>query len=224
VTDETVGDVSQIRKRTYDSPLRAAQTADTRRRIVEAATAEFTRHGYAKTSVGGIASTAGVSRETVYNVLGGKQAVLKACWDVTVAGDDAPLPVADRQEYRAMLNNPDLASAAQTFGRLSASLLGRIGPLLQVLADAADEPELAGLVAQTRAERLAGTRLLLAKLSGADPETTAFAHAVDVVYALVSPELALVLSQQRGWSLKAYGEWLGEQVAEQATRLARTPS
>ena len=69
--DETVGDVSQIRKRTYDSPLRAAQTADTRRRIVEAAAAEFTRHGYAKTSVGGIASAAGVSRETVYNVLGG---------------------------------------------------------------------------------------------------------------------------------------------------------
>jgi AcrR family transcriptional regulator len=210
-----------MRKRNYASPLRAAQTADTRRRIVEAATVEFTRHGYAKTSVGNIAAAAQVSRETVYHVLGGKPAVLKACWDVAVVGDHAPAPVADRAEYRAILTDPDLASAAQAFGRLSASLLSRIGPLLRVLADAVHEPELADLLAKTRAERLEGTRSLLAQLSGADPCTVQFGHALDVLYAFISPELALVLTEQRGWSLTAYGDWLAEQVAEQVNRLAR---
>ncbi|HEU5485922.1 MAG TPA: TetR/AcrR family transcriptional regulator [Microlunatus sp.] len=212
-----------MRKRNYDSPLRTAQSAGTRRRIVAAATAEFTRHGYAKTSVAGIAAAAGVSRETVYHVLGNKQAVLKACWDVAVVGDDEPVPVAERAAYRSMLAEPDPTEAAKQFGQLSAGLVGRIGPLLRVVADAAHEPELAELLAQTRDERLQGTRQLLATLSGAAPATPRFAHVVDVVYALVSPELALVLIEQRRWTLSAYGDWLGEQVAAQVLGLRGDP-
>jgi len=211
--------VSRSDKRNYDSPLRDAQTAETRRRIVQAATAEFVRLGYPKTSISGIAAAAGVSRETVYHLLGSKPALLKACYDVAVVGDDLPVSVADREEYRAMLVGSDPAKSARTYGRLSAELMGRIGPLLRVLADAAHEPELTDLLARTRNERLVGTRLLLAGLAGADVETAGhsrqFAHAVDVVYALISPELALLLLEQRGWSLTAYGEWLGEQIADQ---------
>lgn len=208
------------RKRNYASPLRAAQTADTRRRILGAATAQFTEHGYATTSIGGIAAAAQVSRETVYHLVGGKPAVLKACWDIAVVGDDAPVPVAEREEYRAMLADPDRASAARTFGRLSAALVGRIGPLLRVLADAAHQPDLADLVARTRAERLDGTRHLVVTLTGADPTTTRFARTVDVLFAFISPEMTLLLIEQRGWDLDAYGDWLGEQVAEQLDRLA----
>ena len=211
--------MASTRKREYVSPLREAQTADTRRRIMEAALNQFIRHGYAKTSVGAIATGAQVSRETVYHLFGGKQAVLKACWDLAVVGDDAPVTVADREEYRAMLANPDRADAARTFGRLSADLVGRIGPLLQVLADAAYEPDLADVLAQTRAERLSGTRHLLAELSGANPDTEGFGRAVDVVYALISPELTLVLTEQRGWNLTTYGEWLGDQIAGHVAEL-----
>jgi AcrR family transcriptional regulator len=209
-----------MRKRNYASPLREGQTSDTRRRIVEAARGEFVRLGYAKASMGGIARAAGVSRETVYHLLGGKAALLKAVYDVAVVGDHDQVPVADRAEYRAMLADPDPASAARTYGRLSAELVVRIGPVLRVLADAANEPELSDLLAQTRQQRLVGTRQLLATLSGADPETEQFAHAVDVVWALVSPELSLLLIEQRGWSPERYGDWLGEQVADQVGRLA----
>jgi AcrR family transcriptional regulator len=207
--------MSRSRKRNYDSPLRDAQTAETRRRIVQAATEEFVRLGYPKTSISGIAAAAEVSRETVYHLLGGKPAVLKACYDAAVVGDDLPVPVADRDEYRAMLTASDPVQSAQTYGRLSAQLIGRIGPLLRVLADAAHEPELADLLARTREERLVGTRLLLARLADADTKSRTFARAVDVAYALISPELALLLIEQRGWSLSAYGEWLGEQIADQ---------
>jgi hypothetical protein len=136
-----------------------------------------------------------------------------------VVGDHDQVPVADREAYRAMLADPDPASAARTYGRLSAELVGRIGPVLRVLADAAHEPELADLLARTRRERLVGTRQLLTALSGAEPEGDRFARAVDVVWALISPELALLLVEQRGWSLAAYGDWLGEQVADQVRRL-----
>lgn len=150
-----------------------------------------------------------------------RPAVLKACWDVAVVGDDAPVPVADRDEYRAMLTDPDPSSAARTFGLMSASLVCRVGPLLRVLADAAHEPELADLLAQTRAERLTGTRLLLAKLSGADPDTAQFTHAVDVVYAYVSPELTLVLAEQRGWSSPRTGNGWASRSAHRSAGCPR---
>ena len=205
--------MTQEDKRSYDSPLRDAQTAQTRARIVDAAAREFVRLGYAKTSMSAVAAVAGVSRETVYHLLGGKVAVFKAVYDVAVVGDHAETPVVDRDVYRAMLADPDPASAARTFGRLSADLVGRIGPVLKVLSDAAHEPELADLLAQTRAERLSGTRHLLVTLSGADPMTGRFAEAVDETYGLISPELALVLVEQRGWSLDSYGTWLGRRLA-----------
>ena len=211
------------RKRNYESPLRDAQTAETRRRILASAQEEFVRHGFARTSISGIAAAAGVSRETVYHLVGGKAAVLKSVYDVAIVGDDDQVAVADREEYRAMLSEPEPAAAARTFGRLSAELVGRIGPVLRVLADAAREPELADVLEQTREERLAGTRQLLATLSGADPEIPAFGRAVDVVWALISPELALLLTEGRGWSLAAYGDWLGEQVADQVARLSNEP-
>jgi AcrR family transcriptional regulator len=206
-------------KRRYTSPLRNAQTAQSRARIVDAAMHEFVRLGYAKTSMSGVAAAAGVSRETVYHLIGGKVAVLKAVYDVAVVGDHAESPVADRDVYQAMLADPDPASAARTFGRLSADLVGRIGPVLKVLADAAHEPELADLLAQTRAERLAGTRHLLASLSGAETTTDRFAEAVDETYALVSPEVALVLIDQRGWDPTSYGNWLGRKLAGSVEQL-----
>ncbi len=206
-------------KRQYTSPLRDAQTAQSRTRVIDAAAHEFVRLGYAKTSMSGVAAAAGVSRETVYHLIGGKAAVLKAVYDVAVVGDHANSPVAERDEYQAMLADPDPASAARTFGQLAAGLVGRIGPVLKVLADAAHEPELALLLAQTRAERLAGTRHLLASLSSADPTTDRFAEAVDEVYALISPELALVLIDQRGWDLTTYGNWLGRQLTSSVEQL-----
>lgn len=204
--------MTQDDKRRYDSPLRDAQTAQTRARIVDAATREFVRSGFAKTSMSAVAAVAGVSRETVYHLLGGKAAVFKAVYDVAVVGDHAETPVVDRDVYRAMLADPDPASAARTFGRLSADLVGRIGPVLKVLSDAAQEPELADLLAETRSERLFGIRHLLVRLSGVDPMTERFAEAVDETYGLISPELALVLVEQRGWSLDAYATWLGRRL------------
>lgn len=205
--------------RTYTSALRDAQTAQSRARIVDAAAREFVRLGYAKTSMSAVAAAAGVSRETVYHLIGGKVAVLKAVYDVAVIGDHTESPVAERDAYQAMLDDPDPASAARTFGQLSADLVGRIGPILKVLADAAHEPELALLLDQTRAERLAGTRHLLASLSGADSTTDRFREAVDEVYALISPELALVLIDQRGWDLTSYGSWLGRKLTASVDQL-----
>lgn len=67
--------------RNYSSGLRADQTALTRRRIVEAATDAFVDSGYTRTTIGHIAGRAGVSVQTIYNVVGSKAVVFKHVYD-----------------------------------------------------------------------------------------------------------------------------------------------
>jgi len=203
------------RNRIYDSPLRVEQAGVTRLRVVGAAREVFLRRGYAATSVVAIAAEAGVSRETVYKTFGTKARILKAVYDAAVVGDAAPVPVTERAAYQKILTDPDPRSALRTFGRLSAELVGRIAPVLRLIEQAGDEPDLAELVATTRQERLEGVRHLLAHLTrstgpsvGADME-----RAVDIVWTLISPEVTLLLVDQRGWSMRDYGAWLGEAIA-----------
>jgi len=205
-------------KRVYESPLRTAQAARTRQQIIGAARRAFVRDGYSGTSMSALAREAGVSRETLYKTFRTKPDLLKAVYDVAVVGDHEAIAVADRPEYIQMLADPDPDAAARSFGMLTAELVERIGPVLRILADAAHEPELQDLLDATRAERLEGTRNLLAQLSGA-PAGHALDRAVDVVWTLGSPEVALLLTDQRGWSHKQYGRWLGDAVAEQVHRL-----
>jgi AcrR family transcriptional regulator len=205
-------------KRTYESPLRTGQAARTRQQILDAAGRAFVRDGYGGASMTALAREAGVSRETLYKTFRTKPDLLKAVYDVAVVGDHEAVAVADRRAYTEMLADPDPDAAARTFGMLSAELVERIGPVLRVLADAAHEPELQDLLAATRAERLEGTRHLLVQLSGT-PDGPALDRAVDVVWTLVSPEVALLLTDQRGWTREQYGHWLGETVAEQVHRL-----
>ena len=200
-------------KRRYDSPLRDAQTAQTRARIVDAAAREFVRLGYAKTSMSAVAAVAGVSRETVYHLLGGKVAVLKAVYDVAVVGDHAETPVVDRDVYRAMLADPDPASAARTFGGcppISSAGSGQSSRCCRTRPTSLSWP-----TCSLRPEPSAcpAPATSWPALSGADPMTDRFAEAVDETYGLISPELALVLVEQRGWSLDSYGTWLGRRLA-----------
>lgn len=73
-------------KRRYESAHRQEQARQTRRAILDAAAALFVEPGYAATPLTAIAAEGGVAIQTVYKVFGGKQALLSALVDVTVAG------------------------------------------------------------------------------------------------------------------------------------------
>src|SRR3954470_21664374 len=65
-------------RRRYRSQLREERAADTRRRITRAAGELFAAHGFAGTTVAGIAGRAGVSEATVYATFGTKGAIVGA--------------------------------------------------------------------------------------------------------------------------------------------------
>ena len=66
--------------RRYNSPLREEQAGLTRRRALAAARDLFLAHGYAGTTVAEVAKAAGLSPDTIYVSLGGKQGLLEGVW------------------------------------------------------------------------------------------------------------------------------------------------
>ena len=81
------------KRRSYDSPARREAARATRASIIAAAREILLAGGYDGMTVARLADTAGVSPQTVYNSIGGKAQVVKAVYDVMLAGDDDPTPM-----------------------------------------------------------------------------------------------------------------------------------
>ena len=95
-------------KRSYDASGRRAQARARRLAVVLAARDLFERDGYRPTTIAAIAAHAGVSAESVYKGFGTKAALAKAVFDLALAGDDEPVPVAERPAMQAVRDEPDV--------------------------------------------------------------------------------------------------------------------
>jgi AcrR family transcriptional regulator len=200
--------------RSYASALRDEQAQLTRRRVVRAAAERFHADGYGATTIAAIARDASVSAQTVYNAFGTKAALLKAAYDGTLAGDDDPVPLAERPEVQALYAEDDAAAFLRGYAALGRTVLERVGPLmLQVSAGAdAGDPDLARLRETTDAERLTGTSMVVdrvVELGALSPGLDRDA-ARDRIWTLNSVQVWHLLTAGRGWSGEEYAEWIGD--------------
>ncbi|GIF26814.1 AcrR family transcriptional regulator [Actinoplanes tereljensis] len=94
-------------ERAYDS----RQRQDLARRNRTAALTAYERLlfdvGHRATTVRAVAEQAGVSPELIYKTFGGKAGLLKALWDVTLAGDDEPVAMGERAQLREVWATAD---------------------------------------------------------------------------------------------------------------------
>jgi AcrR family transcriptional regulator len=145
------------RRRRYHSPLRAEQADGTRRRVLAAARDLFLASGYAGTTVAAVARAAGVSPDTIYVSLGGKQGLLEGVLSLARFDpeDPAQRDQAHRREEIGALVDPH--QRLRRLVELSCQTLARISPVHAVLRGAADgHPFAAELSA-----RMLGLRLQL---------------------------------------------------------------
>lgn len=204
--------------RHYSTVLRAEQTALTRRRILDAAARLFLDGGYPGTTVAAVARAAGVSVQTVYNVVGGKASLLKVVYDVTLAGDDEPVPMSARPETRAVREAPTGRECLARYAAMGRLLGERITPLVTVVlaGAAAGDPDLGAFLATIEGERAAGTRAVAVHVAerfglrdGLDVD-----GAADVLWALTSPDLTDRLVVRRGWGWDRFERWWGTAMAD----------
>lgn len=211
-------------KRGYDGSRRREAAQETRRRIVAAASEMLLAGGYAEMTVARLAEAARVSPQTVYNAIGGKAAVVKAVYDVTLAGDNDPTPMSQRPQFLAMRDSADPASFMRAYAAVARQIAERVGPLLGVLLEggAGGDATLREFVATIEGERRTGNGHALDALEATHgiptpPGRTAL-H--DIVWTLTAPEVADRLIRRCGWSLDAYEQWLGDHLAAAVSGVA----
>jgi AcrR family transcriptional regulator len=194
----------------YDNSARTARANETRTRLLTAAHASFLRIGYVATTIRGVADLADVSPETIYKTYGTKAALLKAAYDVTLAGDDRAVPMAERPEFDELRNAADPRVAAAAYGRLAGWLAIRTAPLLRViLASRSGNSDVEAFAATIDAERLTGATFTIRMWQSngwLQPELTTD-RATDILWTLNSPAVFLLL-EERGWTSNDYQVWL----------------
>src|SRR5262245_10437693 len=122
--------------RAYNSPLRAAQAEQTRRRVLEAARRLFVQHGYAGTTVAAVADAAGVAPETIYLSLGGKRGLLEGVMDITGPHESA---AADDAWWQIVADQPTASARLEKMVEYSCRILARTRPIHAIIRGAADK-------------------------------------------------------------------------------------
>lgn len=186
--------------------------------MVRAAGHLFLERGYGATTMDAISELADVPPATVYRLFSSKSGILKALLDMSIAGDDEEVPVAERPDVRTLVDEPDPARQLAGFVAVTARVNTRVGPLYQMLVSAAGtDPDAAGLLGELTAQRQQGQRMItraLARSGGLRPGLRE-REAADVVHALMSPEIYRLLVIDRGWKPDRYQRWLIEALTHQ---------
>jgi AcrR family transcriptional regulator len=206
---------------------RGDRAQETRRRIIDAAACLFVEQGYGATKLQEIADRAGVAVQTIYFVFRNKPTLLKELVDVAIAGDDDPVPTMERPWFAQILSAPTAESALAALVAGTRRTLERVAAIDEMVrAATATNPEIRELWPQQTNPRFTvistAARALMQK-PGARP-TISGAEAADIIYALLSPELFLVLTRDRAWPPDKWERWASDTLCSQLTVRRQNPA
>ena len=202
-------------KRSYDASRRREQARARRLDVVLAARDLFERDGFRPTTIAAVAAHADVSPESVYKGFGSKAALAKAVFDLVIAGDDEPVPVAERPAAQAVRDEPD---ARRKIAMFVAGLAQRQACSARVQILIRDgrhvDDSLARVWAKLNDEGLAGMTVLGRHLlqTGQLRDGIDLGEVRDVLwnYLAIDTYERLVLTQ--GWPLERYSHWLAAAI------------
>ncbi len=198
--------------RSYDRTKRAEAARLTRQRVLVTAEGLFLSAGYHATTVSELARAARVSPQTIYNTFGGKPELLKAIYDVRLAGDDEPIALNDRPEIARVRAQGSAAATLRAYAGVSRMIFERVGPLLGMILGegAGGDPELAAFLATVDRERRLGNSGVVGHIADRFGlgEGVGLEPAIDHVWTMTSVDNADRLVRRCGWSLDAYESWL----------------
>jgi AcrR family transcriptional regulator len=165
--------------------------------------------GWVGTSMRDVAQEANVSVETIYAQIGTKADLLKTAIDWAIVGDDEPVPVVDRPEFRSVGEGP-VRERLVAAGRLAAAVNAREALLSRTLAHGAlTEPVLDEMLRSGWQTRYQTTRAGLHAFLQREPRP----REVDETYVVMSPQTYLAFVEERGWTNEEYAAWVADALA-----------
>ena len=195
-----------------------ARTRLARAAVLDAARTLFFERGYGATTIEAISALADVPPATVYRLFSSKRGILKAILDVSIAGDDEAVPMADRPPVRSLLAAPDQRNKVAGFVAIAAQVNSRTAAIYRILVSAAaSDPDAAALLDELTRQRQEGQGGLARSLAraGALRPNLRERDAGDIIHALMSPEVYRLLVVDRGWPPERYEKWLTETLVDQ---------
>jgi len=214
-------------KRRYESAHRQQQARQTRRAILDAAAVLFVDPGYAATPLTAIAARSGVAIQTVYKIFGSKQALLSTLVDVTVAGDDEPVALPERQFVAEIRALSDARAKLDRYARHLVEVHARQAQVTLALAAAATaDPDAAAIWRKNVDDRRTGMAQFAADLASTGelrPDHT-IDTATDVLWLAMDVHNYDWLVRQRGWPPEQFQRWYIDTVAAALLRPHTTPT
>lgn len=202
-------------RRRYESAVRQESARRTRHAVVQAAHELFTARGYAATSLADIAAAAGVARPTAFAAFGSKPALLRQVLDQAFAGDDEPVPVAQRPWFRPVWDATTPGGVLDAYAHVCALIGGRAARIVEVTRRAADQaPELGDLWDTLQRNRRAGALMVVEHASSLGPLAAGLdtGRATDILWIFNDPALYDTLVTGCGWPEPGYIAWLSGQT------------
>jgi AcrR family transcriptional regulator len=194
---------------------RSERAEQTRRRIVEAATALFDARGFAATTMEAIAERADVAVETVYSRFRTKANLLDAILEPAIVGVTDGRDLFDLPAIAQIQQCPDQRTQLRMLVHFSRGILERTAVAHRILRSAAaSDPAAADLQRADAKRRGDGQRHYIDMLSsngplreGLTPEDAAATYS-----ALSNPDTYALLVGGQQWTADKFEQWLCESL------------
>jgi AcrR family transcriptional regulator len=174
-----------------------------------------------------IAEEAGVALKTVYIYFQTKAALVHALWDARLGGDEAELPVLEREWYRDVVDEPNPERRLRLVAAQARRVKARSGALLEMIRTAASaDPEIATLWGDIETKLLDVQRSIVEQLHATGSLATSLdvTRATDILWTLNHPAVWQLLVAGRGWTGEEYERWLGDVFCVQLLDAGRAPA
>ena len=198
-------------KRSYDASGRREQARGRRLAVVLAARDLFERDGFRQTTIVEVAAAAQVSAESVYKNFGSKANLAKAVFDLVIAADDEPVPIAQRPATQAIRAEPDVRRKIALFVDGLVQRQARSAKVQILIRDGRHvDDALDPVWAKLNEEGLIGMTMLGRHLfdTGQLREGIDFQEVCDVLWNYLAIDTYERLVLFRGWRLERYSRWL----------------
>lgn len=206
---------SDVKSQSDRRTRRSERAEQTRRRIVEAATALFDEKGYSLTTIEAIAARADVAVETVYSRFRNKANLLEAILEPAIVGATDGRDLFDRPEIAGIRDCKDQRTQVRLLAQFSRGILERTYVPHRILRSAASaDPNAAELQRRDAKRRGDGQRVYIEMLlangplrQGLTPDDAAATYS-----ALSNPSTYALLVGERGWTPDHFEQWLGDSL------------
>jgi hypothetical protein len=161
-----------------------------------------------------IAEQAQVASDTLYAIFGSKSRVLTALIDLRLTDSTEIASELELPEALAIRDEQDQRRQISLYVRFAIHGLERVGRVYAIMRSAAAvDSEMKSILLEMQSYRAQHAKTIAGWIAKNGPLRVKKERAGEIMWALLSHELAGMLREEQGWHTEEYAEWLEDTLA-----------